>query len=243
MKKIFAANWKLHKTPDQTRAFFETWKSRAADASDGVFVFFPPAICLEAASIALKGTPFEWGAQNVHFEDKGAFTGENSPQVVREMGAGWSLVGHSERRQIFGETDESCAKKVRKLQELGLRPLLCIGETLAEREAGRTLEVLSSQLGKGLETAMKDRPLAVAYEPVWAIGTGKVASPEQVREVHAFLASKMKDLGFGSDTPLLYGGSVKPDNAPGLIRIPHVDGFLVGGASLEVDSFLAIAKV
>jgi triosephosphate isomerase len=242
-QKIFAANWKLHKTPRETREFFRQWKERASGLPPtSQVVFFPPAISLEATSQELSGSRFQWGAQNCYFEDKGAFTGENSPAVLKDLGARWALVGHSERRQIFGETDELLAKKTRKIQDLGMTPMLCVGELLAEREAGKTLEVLRRQLEKGLATANKQAPLAVAYEPVWAIGTGKVAGPEQVKEAHAFLREEISRLGFSAQTPILYGGSVKADNAKGLIELPHVNGFLVGGASLEVESFLAIAN-
>lgn len=241
MKKIFAANWKLHKSPKDTRDFFRAWISKVPAKSDRLFVFFPSAISLEAASQELNGTATEWGGQNCYFEEKGAFTGENSPAVLKELGARWCLVGHSERRAIFGEADDLLAKKVRKLQDLGLTPLLCIGEQLQERESNRTLEVLSAQLKNGLAQVDPSKPVALAYEPVWAIGTGKVAGPEQVKEAHAFIHQEMQKWKLPVTTPILYGGSVKPDNAGALIQIPHVDGFLVGGASLEVDSFLGIA--
>lgn len=243
MKKIFAANWKLHKSPNETREFFRRWKDQAATYKGGArFIFFPTSICLEATSTSLATSDDEWGAQNCYFEDKGAFTGENSPATLQALGARWALVGHSERRQLFGETDELLAKKVSKVQDVGLTPLLCVGELLDERTAGQTLDVLRRQLATGLAMANKQAPLVVAYEPVWAIGTGRVAGPEQVQEAHAFLRSELTRHGFLPSTPLLYGGSVKPDNAGGLIQIPNVDGFLVGGASLEVDTFLAIAK-
>ncbi|MBX2995909.1 MAG: triose-phosphate isomerase [Bdellovibrionaceae bacterium] len=244
MKKLFAANWKLHKTPAETRAFFKAWKDKAGSlsADRAQVVFFPTAICLEAASQELADAGFEWGAQNCYFEDKGAFTGETSAQAVQSLGGRWILIGHSERRSIFGETDELCAKKIKKVQDLGLTPMFCIGETLQERESGKTFDVLKDQLIKGLAHADKTKPLAIAYEPVWAIGTGKVAGPEQVQEAHQFLFEQIKSMGLSTATPLLYGGSVKADNAGALGKIPHVDGFLVGGASLEVDSFLAIAK-
>ena len=190
----------------------------------------------------MRGQPFEWGAQNCFSEDKGAFTGENSPAQIKELGAGWCLVGHSERRHLFGETDEAIAKKIQRFQQLSLTPLFCVGELLNDREAGKTLEILKTQLANGLSLADKAKPLVIAYEPVWAIGTGKVAGPDQVREAHAFLREEVSRLGFPASVALLYGGSVKPENAKSLISIPNVDGFLVGGASLEVESFLAIAR-
>lgn len=244
MKKLFAANWKLHKTPAEARAFFKAWKDKTGSLASNraQVVFFPTAICLEAASQELAGASAEWGAQNCYFEDKGAFTGETSAQAVQSLGARWVLIGHSERRSIFGETDDLCAKKIKKVQDLGLTPMFCIGETLQEREAGKTFEVLKTQLVKGLSLVDKFKPLAIAYEPVWAIGTGKVAGPEQVQEAHQFLFEQIQALGLSVSTPLLYGGSVKADNAGSLGKIAHVDGFLVGGASLEVDSFLAIVN-
>jgi triosephosphate isomerase len=244
VKKIFAANWKLHKSPAETRIFFKEWRDKAVSlgSQQVQVVFFPSAISLEAASLELVADPAQWGAQNCYSEDKGAFTGENSAAVVQSMGAKWVLVGHSERRSIFAESDELCAKKVKKAQDLGLTPMLCLGETLQEREGAKTFDVLKRQLQQGLSLADKTKPLAIAYEPVWAIGTGKVAGPEQVQEAHQFLYNQLLLMGFSKETPLLYGGSVKPDNARTLITIPHVNGFLVGGASLEVDSFLSIAN-
>lgn len=244
MKKIFAANWKLHKTPVEARDFFHAWRQKTAgfDFAKRELVFFPSATSLESASQALAGSGTFWGAQNCYFEDKGAYTGEISPLVLKGMGATYVLVGHSERRSLFGETDELLAKKIKKLQDLGLTPMFCIGETLQERQGGKTFEVLKRQVEIGLSQGDRTKPLVIAYEPVWAIGTGVVATPEQVRETHAALFELLQTMRFSSETPLLYGGSVKADNARELIQIPHVDGFLVGGASLEVDSFLAIAQ-
>lgn len=241
MKKIFAANWKLFKTPQETRDFFSTFKDLANKAT-GEIVFFPSAISLEAASSSLKGSNIKWGAQNCFAQASGAFTGENSAQVVKDLGGSYILVGHSERRKIFGETDALIAEKVAHLQSLGLTPMLCIGETLEEREGKHTFRVLETQLLLGLAKADKSKPLVIAYEPVWAIGTGKVASPEQVAETHADVYSILEKMGF-AQSPILYGGSVKPDNAKGLAALPHVSGFLVGGASLDPKSFSEIASV
>ena len=241
MKKIFAANWKLFKTPKETREFFTQFKELANQAS-GEVVFFPSAISLEAASTSLAGTSIKWGAQNCYFKADGAFTGENSAQVVKDLGGSYILIGHSERRKIFGETDGVIADKVAFTQGLGLTPMLCIGETLEEREGAHTFRVLEIQLQQGLAKADKTKPVVVAYEPVWAIGTGKVASPEQVAETHTDVFNILKTLGFET-TPILYGGSVKPDNAANLMKQAHVSGFLVGGASLEATSFINIAKV
>lgn len=241
MKKIFAANWKLFKTPEQTREFFVKFKDLSA-ATTGELVFFPSAICLEAASTSLQGSDIRWGAQNCFAQESGAFTGENSMAVIKGLGAQYVLIGHSERRSIFGETNSLVSEKVVLAQKLDLIPMLCIGETLAERESGKTNEVLKNQLLAGLTKIDKSKKLVVAYEPVWAIGTGKVASPEQVAETHTAVFEILKSLNLET-TPILYGGSVKPDNAKELIRQSHVGGFLVGGASLEPSSFAAIASV
>jgi triosephosphate isomerase len=240
MKKIFAANWKLFKSPSETRAFFRSFKE-VANKATGELVFFPPAICIEAASDLLENTNIKFGAQNCYFQNQGAFTGENSAQTVKDLRGSYILIGHSERRQIFGENDSLVAEKVAAVQGLGLTPMLCIGETLQEREDKHTFRVLETQLLLGLAKADKTKPLVVAYEPVWAIGTGKVATPEQVAETHTDVHSILTKMGFAA--PILYGGSVKPDNAAGLIKQAHVSGFLVGGASLEVDSFIKIASV
>lgn len=241
MKKIFAANWKLFKSPKETREFFAQFKEQASKAT-GELVFFPSAISLEAASATLNGTAIKWGAQNCYSQAQGAFTGENSAQVVKELGGSYVLIGHSERRKIFGEEDTLIAEKVNFVQSLNLIPMLCIGETLEERESKKTFRVLETQLLLGLAKVDKSKPLVIAYEPVWAIGTGKVATPEQVAETHTDVFNILKSLGLET-SPILYGGSVKPDNASGLIKQPHVDGFLVGGASLDVKSFIEIASV
>lgn len=241
MKKIFAANWKLFKTPNETREFFSQFKE-VANKATGELVFFPSAISLEAASTSLAGTSIKWGAQNCYFQGQGAFTGENSAKVVKDLGGTYVLIGHSERRKIFAETDSLIAEKVAFVQSLNLIPMLCIGETLDEREASHTFRILETQLHLGLAKADKSKPVVIAYEPVWAIGTGKVATSEQVAETHTDVFNILKNLGF-ENSPILYGGSVKPDNAAGLIKQPHVNGFLVGGASLEVKSFIEIASV
>lgn len=241
MKKIFAANWKLFKTPQETRQFLKAFKE-ASSQSTGELVFFPSAISLEAASQELAGSKIKWGAQNCYHQASGAFTGENSAQVVKELGGSYILIGHSERRSLFGETDNLIAEKVAFVQGLGLTPMLCIGETLQQREDKKTFRVLESQLQLGLQKADKSKSLVIAYEPVWAIGTGKVATPDQVAETHTDVFNILKTLGFET-TPILYGGSVKPDNANELIKQPHVSGFLVGGASLEAASFAKIASV
>jgi triosephosphate isomerase (TIM) len=240
--KIFAANWKMNKNPRETRDFFSQMKLQYTPNPNKKLVIFPPSMCLEAAANSLDGSDIELGAQNCYFEAKGAFTGENSVQVVKDLGGRWVLVGHSERRTLFAEQDELLAQKVKFVQTLGLEPMLCIGETLSEREGGKTNPVLERQLKVGLSMAAKEKDIAIAYEPVWAIGTGKVATANQVQEAHAFIHEVLQKLGFRESPPILYGGSVKPDNAAELGRIQHVDGFLIGGASLEVKSYLEICN-
>lgn len=242
-KKIFAANWKLNKTPEEAREFVIKLKNEIFKLPD-FFVnrevmIFPSAFALEAVSSLCAGTDIQFGPQNVYSEKSGAFTGENSAEVAKTLKSNIALVGHSERREIFKESDELLNKKTSLLQSLQLLPVFCIGETLAQREAGQTLDVCFSQLKNGLKEINKDQRLVVAYEPVWAIGTGKVATTDQVAEVHAKLFEFLSSQGF-KNTQLLYGGSVKPDNAGELLKIPHVDGFLIGGASLQPDSFLKI---
>ncbi|PIS11955.1 MAG: triose-phosphate isomerase [Bdellovibrio sp. CG10_big_fil_rev_8_21_14_0_10_47_8] len=237
--KYFAANWKLHKNPQETRNFLSDFQQKYSRKSSQEVIFFPPSICLEAASQVVK-TPLQWGAQNVYSQIKGAFTGETSAQTVADLGGKYILIGHSERRQIFHEKDELLSEKLTLVQQLGLTPMLCIGETLSERESGKTMQVLESQLTQGLKNFDQQKALTVAYEPVWAIGTGKVAQVAQVKEAHFEVRKILNRLGCNDKTPILYGGSVKPDNAKELLAVPEVGGFLVGGASLEVASFLAI---
>lgn len=240
--KIFAANWKLHKNPTEARSFFAEFRKQVQSKSSEKVIFFPTSVCLEATSEALKGSSFHWGAQNVSTELKGAFTGETSAQAVKDLGGNYVLVGHSERRTLFLEKDDILAQKFQLVQGLGLIPMLCIGETLSQRESGQTVQILEEQLRNGLSKAESSKPFVVAYEPVWAIGTGKVATVEQVQQAHSAVFSILRELEFSAATPILYGGSVKAENAKELVRIPHVDGFLVGGASLEVASFKAICE-
>lgn len=239
--KIFAANWKLQKNPDETRKFFAEFSKLELQPSSQV-VFFPSSICLEAASASLKNSKIQFGSQNCYFEAAGAFTGETSAKSVKDIGGQYILIGHSERRSLFGETSEMIAKKIKLVQSLDLIPMFCIGETLAEREAGKTLSVLAQQIKEGLSQADLSKEIVVAYEPVWAIGTGKVATPEQVKETHEQVHQELKKIYKSQEVAILYGGSVKADNAAQLIQIPHVSGFLVGGASLEPASFHAICK-
>ncbi len=244
---VVAANWKMYKSPREAVDYFKAFLPKACELPpQREVIFFVPAIDLWVTEQALRGSSIGWGAQNTSYEKKGAFTGENSPAVLAEIGARFSLVGHSERRSLFHESDEICARKVHALQDLGLVPMLCVGETLAERESGRTDAVITEQLRKGLKNRLPGKAFFVAYEPVWAIGTGKVATPQMANEAHTILRGELAAIGgegFASETPILYGGSVKPENAAEIASQSEVDGFLVGGASLEVASFLSLVQV
>ncbi len=243
MKKIFAANWKLNKTPEQAREFLIQFKNEAFKTKNFFdtreVLIFPQAFSLDAVASLCAGTVIGYGPQNFYFQKSGAFTGENSAALAQELKAQFALVGHSERREIFKEQDADLNQKNRHLETLGMTSVFCIGETLAQREASQTLPICFSQLDLGLEGIDRGRRLIVAYEPVWAIGTGKVATLAQVAEVHAALFDKLTARGF-NNFQILYGGSVKPDNAAELLKVPHVDGFLIGGAALEVPSFVKI---
>jgi triosephosphate isomerase len=228
---LVAGNWKMHKGPEDAARLCRDLRDQL-EWVDGVDVAVcPPFPSLSAAVQALAGTDIAVAAQNVHWEVEGAFTGEVSAPMLFELGVYGAIVGHSERRQLFGETDEGVARRAAGALGAGLWVIACVGETEAEREAGETEEVLRRQAGV-LEA---HEQLVLAYEPVWAIGTGKTATPEQAQEAHAFLRGLI-------DVPILYGGSVKPDNAAELLAQPDVDGALVGGASLDVESFAAICK-
>ncbi|MBT4760639.1 MAG: triose-phosphate isomerase [Bdellovibrionaceae bacterium] len=246
MKEILiAANWKMNKGPKDTAEFFQQYLDTVTEDEQGCFAFFPSAICLAETAIGLSGTEISWGAQNCYFEDSGAFTGETSPQILSEMGAQMTLVGHSERRHIFNETDEVLNKKVLALQKWDITPMICVGETLEQRDAEETDQVISSQLVSSLSGADLEKEFIVAYEPVWAIGTGRVATPEIAEAAHKTLRSELVKL-VGADRAqkvrILYGGSAKAENANDLFSQENIDGFLVGGASLEVDSFYAILQ-
>ena len=244
-KKIFAANWKLNKTPEEARQFVINFKNSAYRIADFYktreIILFPQAFSVEAVSTLCAGTAIGFGPQNIYFEKAGAFTGENSAETAKSLQCAYALVGHSERREIFSEQNSLLNKKNLLLQSMDVTPLFCIGETLLQREAGQTLAVCYEQLKLGLAELQKEKRLIVAYEPIWAIGTGKVATAQQAAEVHLQLHRYLKAQGF-NQFQLLYGGSVKPENAKELLGLPFVDGFLIGGASLQVDSFLKICE-
>jgi triosephosphate isomerase len=245
---IVAANWKMHKTPSETEDFLRGFVvlAKAGDPVD--IVIAPPYISLAAASAALtQHDSIKLAAQNMHYEQSGAFTGEISPLMLREMLIHYVILGHSERRAIFGETDEIINRKVLAAHQFNIKPILCVGETLEERDGGLIEKVLESQLRESLAEVGARRILdcVIAYEPVWAIGTGRTASPEQAQEAHAFVRKVLTDM-FGEDTAqklrIQYGGSVKPNNMAELISQKDVDGALVGGASMEHGSFWEICR-
>ena len=231
---LVAGNWKMFKGPSETAEFCRAL--RDADLGDADVVVCPPYVSLAAAVTTLAGTEIAVAAQNVHWAAEGAFTGEISAPMLRELGVYGAIVGHSERRQHFGETDETVARRVRAALEAGLFVIACVGESEEEREAGQTELVLRVQTEAIAEACGDDtEKLVIAYEPVWAIGTGKTATPETARDAHAFVKTIL-------DVPVLYGGSVKPDNASELCAQRAVDGALVGGASLDVESFAEICR-
>lgn len=239
---LIAGNWKMNKTASEAADLVAALKASVGAQSQVHIVLCPPFTALDRVAGLLGGGPMALGAQNVHEKVGGAFTGEVSAPMLRDLHVTYVILGHSERRSLFGETDAVVNRKVLAALEATLRPILCVGETLAEREAGRTLEVVGSQLDAGLAgvPAAKADQVVVAYEPVWAIGTGKTATPAMAQEVHAFIRSRLGQL-LGLETAsrirILYGGSMKPDNADALLAEADIDGGLIGGASLEAKSF------
>ena len=244
---LLTGNWKMHGTLPEAMALAEGITAGVAGLADREVLLAPPFTAISAVARVIAGSKVLLAGQHLHWEAKGAFTGEVSAPMLRDAGCTHVIVGHSERRQFFGETDETVAKRVASAQGNGLVPIVCVGETLQQREAGSTLAVIERQVRGGLlgRDPAAIRALVVAYEPVWAIGTGKVASPEQAQEVHEFIRRTLMQLA-GAEAAnacrVLYGGSVKPDNIDELMRQPDIDGALVGGASLQVESFVRIAK-
>lgn len=246
-KKVIAANWKMYKTPDQARDFFRDFLPLVAGHDRDEIVVCPPFLAIPAAVEASKGSHLAIGGQNVHWEKEGAYTGEISPGMLLAVGVTHVIIGHSERRQFFGETDDVVNLKLKAALESGLTPIVCVGEVLEEREAGLTEDVLRRQCLRAFHaiSAKKAAKLIVAYEPVWAIGTGKTATPQMAADAHALIraeAEKAFGQEFGAQLRILYGGSVKPENAKALMAEGEIDGALVGGASLDPKSFAAIVK-
>ena len=243
-RRFLAANWKMHKTTGEAADFAKAFLPRVAEVEAHEIAIAPPFTALAVLGRALEGSGVALAAQNVHDEPRGAFTGEVSPGMLAELGCRYVIVGHSERRQLFGESDAFVARKAAAVFANGLRPIVCVGETLAEREAGRTLGVLESQLAGSLARIPGERAaeLVVAYEPVWAIGTGRTATPAMAQEAHAAIRTWLRGAfpRAADRIRIQYGGSVKPQNAAELLAQPDVDGALVGGASLEPASFAAI---
>jgi triosephosphate isomerase (TIM) len=244
-RPVLAANWKMNNGPTEARAFIAAFTARWTPHDDRTVIFFPPAVALTTVVHALGGRrDLDVGVQNIWTEDKGAFTGENSAPMSKDAGARFALVGHSERRHVFGETEAQTAKKCAAAVRAGIVPILCVGELLSQREAGTTNDIVLRQLEIGLSelSAAAVASMAIAYEPVWAIGTGKTATPSDASTVHAAIRSALdKKLGKSSgDVPILYGGSVNAGNAESLLSTPGIDGLLVGGASLDVDGWAAI---
>ena len=246
-KALIAGNWKMFKTEGEAVLFAEELAPRVADVEDREILVCPPYVYIYPLIHALVGSTVMVGAQNVFWEDQGAFTGEVSAPMIRSTGARFAIVGHSERRQYFSETDESVNRRLTACLKATIAPIVCVGESLQEREAGKTLDVVGSQLRVGLKNVPSHETahLVIAYEPVWAIGTGKTATPETAQEVHGFIRTTLGGL-FGKDTAskirILYGGSVKGDNIDALMAQVDIDGALVGGASLEPASFERIIR-
>lgn len=241
-KPFIAANWKMNKTAEETEEFINSFLPMVKDVTDVDILLAPPYTSLSAAAKLLNGSNVILAAQNMHFEENGAYTGEISAEMLRSAGCTCVIIGHSERRQYFHETDEIVNKKIKTARKHGFDVILCIGESLEEREANKTFEVLDKQLTGSLQDIPLDG-ITIAYEPIWAIGTGKTATKEQANETHASIREWLrKNKESADDVRIQYGGSVKPDNIEDLMSEPEVDGALVGGAALKPDSFAGIVN-
>jgi triosephosphate isomerase (TIM) len=247
-RTVIAGNWKMHKTFAETRGLVRQLLAGLKDIEINCdIIVAPPFTSILAAVEETRGSVIGVSGQNLHWEDKGAFTGEISGQMLREIGCGYAIVGHSERRQYFGETDRTVNLKIKAAMRSELAPIFCLGETLEEREQGATFEVVKRQLTLGMHELTLADPsrFIIAYEPVWAIGTGRTATPEQAQEVHGFLRNELGSLAgdaLAHEVRILYGGSVKPENTRGLMNCPDIDGGLVGGASLNAEDFVGIVR-
>ena len=247
-KPIIAGNWKLNKTLKESKALSKEILKKVQDVKNVDILVCPVFTSLSVVDQVIKGSVVKLGAQNCYWENSGAFTGEVSPQMIKELGCGYVIIGHSERRAMFSETNETVNKKIKAALTDNLIPILCVGETLSERESKETFEIVRNHVEGGLKGLDKQqvKNLIIAYEPVWAIGTGKVATPEQAEEVHKFireLLEKLYDKSISDAVRIQYGGSVKPDNAEELMKKPNIDGALIGGASLKADSFAEIVAI
>jgi len=247
---VIAGNWKMYNTVQEAIDLVRELKKNVADVKGVEIVVAPVFTSLASVAAELKGSNISVASQNVYWEEKGAFTGEVSPGMIKDAGCTYAIIGHSERRQYFGETDETVNKRTRGALKAGLTPIVCVGETLEERETGKTMHVIEKQLKGGLAgfSAADMEHSIIAYEPVWAIGTGKTATPAQAEEVHKFIRKTVAGIAgiagaaVADGMRILYGGSVKPDNVDELMREQDIDGALVGGASLKADSFARIIK-
>jgi triosephosphate isomerase len=243
---VIAGNWKMHKTMDEARSLAAAIRAGTGDVTDRQIVLAPPFTALAAVRGEIRQSPIILAAQNVYWERGGAFTGEISVPMLEDAGCGLVIIGHSERRQYFGETDETVNRRIRAILDSRLQPIVCVGETLSDREAGKHHDVVAKQLAGGLDGLTRQGLLRIifAYEPVWAIGTGRTASPEIAEEMHGMIRAWLTE-NFGTEAQeirILYGGSVKPDNIDALMQQPDIDGALVGGACLEAESFLRIIR-
>ncbi|MCI4626819.1 MAG: triose-phosphate isomerase [Candidatus Magnetoovum sp. WYHC-5] len=242
-KPCIAANWKMYKTMGETEAFLKAFIPAVSSVGDVDIVVAPPFTSLYTASQLLKGTNIKLSAQNVYYEAEGAYTGEVSTKMILDIGCTHVIIGHSERRQYFGETDEILNKKAKAAKAAGLSVIFCIGESLEERNTGKTFDIIKREIEGGLKDIDSDN-LVIAYEPIWAIGTGITATPEQAQEAHAYVRDMLRNLyaNKADEIRILYGGSIKPENIKEIMSKPDVDGGLVGGASLKADSFEKIVK-
>jgi triosephosphate isomerase (TIM) len=246
-KPLMSGNWKMYKTVQESVDMVTALKSKVAGVNDREILICPVFTALKSVCDAVKGTNIHIGAQDMYWEEKGAFTGEISANMIKDTGCTHVIIGHSERRQYFHETNETVGKKTLAALKAGLTPVVCVGEKLEERESGKTFAVNEKQIREGLSCLSKEQAMkiVIAYEPVWAIGTGKVATPAQAEEVHIYIRKTIESI-FGKEVAdgmrILYGGSVKPDNVAELMSQNNIDGALVGGASLEVDSFAKIVN-
>jgi len=247
-KKIIAGNWKMNKTNAEAASFASDLKHDLATMRKTEIVVCPPFTALTIVCEILKNSPIKVGAQNLHWEHSGAFTGEVSAEMIVNTGCTYAIIGHSERRHFFGETNQAVNKKIKHTLTTSLTPIVCIGETLQERQSGQTRNVVLRQIEEGLGDLSIDqiKRIIIAYEPVWAIGTGVTATPEQAEEVHQFIRDMIREKFDGSvadSIPILYGGSVKPDNIKDLLSQKNIDGGLIGGASLNADGFVKMVKI
>ena len=242
---VIAGNWKMYKSNYEAIELIEELKNKTNDIIKTKIIVCPPFTALSVVAEKIQGTNIQVGAQNMYWEKEGAFTGEISTEMIKSTGAKYVIIGHSERRQFFGETDETVNKKLKAALDSGLKPIVCIGESLEERESGVTSDIIGKQVEKALSDISSEsmKNVILAYEPIWAIGTGKTATPEQAQDVHKFIRSilyKIYNTETGDEIVIQYGGSVKPDNATELLSQPDIDGALVGGACLKAESFSEI---